>query len=62
MEYKNINGFNVRIAELKDFIENMDDKEILEVIKVDGHTFLHRSKTSEIYYLSEPEAKDGTEV
>lgn len=64
MEYRNINGFNVQIVELEDYFKNLDDGEILEVMKVEGHTMLYRSKNNEIYYVGEPteEAKDELPV
>ncbi len=59
MEYENFKGFSVHVMEVEDFLKQMDDKETLEIVKVDGYTFLHRSKTNELYLLSEPEVKNG---
>lgn len=36
MEYRNINGFNVQIVELEDYLKNLDDGEILKVMRVGG--------------------------
>jgi hypothetical protein len=43
---------------LEEFLKKVDDRENLEVIKVDGYTWLYRPKTNELYAVGEPEVKD----
>lgn len=57
MDSLNYKGFNPSIMTVKDFLTKVEDRELLEVIKVDGLSFLFRSKTGELYLLDEEMGK-----
>lgn len=47
----NYHGFGVIAMSLEDFMNKMEDKETLEVIKTNNGTMLYRLKTNELYVL-----------
>jgi hypothetical protein len=54
MKTFNLNGFSIIGIDLEKFLSEMEDRETLEVVKSEGHTFLYRSKTNQMYILSDP--------
>lgn len=59
MKTLNYKGFNVVAMTLEDFIKETEDREQLEVVKVEGLTFLYRPKTNQLYAVSEKGVKEN---
>lgn len=49
-------GYVVETKTIEEFLTEADDKESVEVVKVDGLVFLYRSKTNQLYAVSEPKS------
>jgi hypothetical protein len=61
MKTLNYGGFGVVEMSLQEFLSSVEDKDILEVVKVEGYVFLHSPKNNQLYAVGEPDSKKNTE-
>jgi hypothetical protein len=61
MKTLNYGGFGVVEMGLQEFLSRMEDKDILEVVKVEGYVFLHSPKDNQLYAVGEPHSKKTAE-